>query len=298
MPAQTTVTTPYATAPYITTAEYRNAPTGVDTDDLVDGAEPGSQSAELVNTIARASSWVDTICNQTLAATVDTENAVVRPNRWGEIICKTSFWPILEVRSLQYGTTVTNPTVLTDLSSVFIERAFFRAALNSVISSSVGPLQFGSPMAGAPLYCRWTYVNGYPNTLLAASTVAGALTFTVTDATGIYANLTRLTIYDGANTENVVVAGVVGNVITPATPLAYAHTVNSTNPVSVSALPPAVKQATILLTSALIQTRGDLAVVMDEMGLGGPKKLQGADGDVYVNAALADELLTPYRREF
>lgn len=50
-------------------------------------------------------------------------------------------------------------------------------------------------------------------TTTAAIGAAGATTFTLNDATG-FANGNRITIYDGANTENLLITGLAGNVVT------------------------------------------------------------------------------------
>jgi hypothetical protein len=67
-------TTQQFSIPYLTTQEYRNAPTAIDIDNLVfNSQDPEAQDNELANVIARASSWVDTYCNQILGATYETE---------------------------------------------------------------------------------------------------------------------------------------------------------------------------------------------------------------------------------
>lgn len=69
-PAATTIR-PLTTTPYITTGEYRLAPTGVDTSNLVRGDAAASE-AQLAGRILSASSMIDTyFCGQILAATVD-----------------------------------------------------------------------------------------------------------------------------------------------------------------------------------------------------------------------------------
>ena len=67
-------TTHGLTTPYLTLAEYKNAPTAIDIDNLVfNSSDPDVQDSELMNVIARASSWIDTYCNQVLGATEETE---------------------------------------------------------------------------------------------------------------------------------------------------------------------------------------------------------------------------------
>ncbi len=297
--SRTTITTPYSPAPYLTIAEFRQAKTGLDTSDLVPGGQAALEDAELANVILRASSWMDTLCNQILSATVDTDNGILRPSRDGDIVVATDYSPVLEVRDFRFGTTPKNMRALADLSGIWIERTFFRVVSPSWLSSSIGPLQFGSPMPSQPLYCRWTYVNGWPNTVLAFPAAAGGVVFNVVDPTGIYGALgTRLWIYDGAATEQVTVQSVNGSAITLGTPLVFSHTPRAANPISVSALPPSIKQAAILVTSALIKAPGDAAIVLDSIHSGGPSKIQGSEVDEFADLVMADELLSDFRRAY
>ena len=65
-----TGTTQQFSTPYLTLGEYKSAPTAIDIDNLVfNSQDPDVQDSELTNVIARASSWIDTFCNQVLAAT-------------------------------------------------------------------------------------------------------------------------------------------------------------------------------------------------------------------------------------
>jgi hypothetical protein len=58
-------TTQQGSTSYLTNNEYRNAPTAIDIDNLVfNSTDPDVQESELANVISRASSWVDTYCNQ------------------------------------------------------------------------------------------------------------------------------------------------------------------------------------------------------------------------------------------
>jgi hypothetical protein len=67
--------------------------------------------------------------------------------------------------------------------------------------------------------------------------------------------------YDGMNTEIVTVASTYtfGSATVPLTrPLVNAHAIGT----SVSALPPAIKQAAILVTTAMLKVRGDSSMTM------------------------------------
>lgn len=289
MPAapQVAFTTPYRTAPYLTVAEYKTAPTGVDVGSLVPGGQPGTEDAVLADVISRASGWVDEIANQILAATVNTEAKRLRTRADGSLVVHPDSWPILEVRDLQYGPTPASLIQLSDLSGLWVEEQQFVVTFpGAAMSTSVGPLQLGGLTPGQRLLVRYTYVNGWPNTLLTTAAAAGATSLTVDDTTGIYAG-TRLTVDSGSIEEQVTVAAVAGQVLTvPAT--TFAHNAK----VSVHALAPQVKQACVLLTSALIKTRGTEALMMpmlpgEAVTVERVGTVPGAAGDV----AIAKELL-------
>jgi hypothetical protein len=86
-----THTTEAFSTPYLTLGEFKNAPTSIDIDNLVfNSQDPDTQDSELVNVIARASSWIDTFCNQVLAATTESEQQRSRwvPSDGSIITCK------------------------------------------------------------------------------------------------------------------------------------------------------------------------------------------------------------------
>jgi len=141
------------------------------------------------------------------------------------------------------------------------------ATMNDVLVGDHGVVEI--PTAGFRSATRpivtVTYVNGYVNTLLSGPAAVAATSFTVASALGVYPGLT-MTIYDvtAAGTERVVVAPtyVPGATTVPVvTPLRFRHATG----ISVSNVPPRVKQAAVLLTSALIQTRGNDAIVLDSL---------------------------------
>ena len=288
-----TATNPVPSSPYLTVEEFKQAPTGVDTNLVRNDA--GASRAELQNTIARASSWADQICNQVLAATPDTEAGRVWLTRDGTVRIHPRQTPVLELTAFSYGDTPGNLLPLTTLTSVWVEATQIVVPLSSFNGTFSGPLQFGPQASNGPLYAQWSYVAGWPNTTLAATATAGATSITVTNPVGILPGLTWLTIYDGAQTETVQVAAT----YTPGSttiPLAAALTENhGTAGVSVSALPPAVKQAVILLTAALIKTRGAAALVMGSPRGTPEKRPQGESGsDEDIDTA--EWLLSAFKR--
>lgn len=300
--AVTGQSTPYRLNSYISIGEFYSAPTAVDLSNLQVGGTAAEQDTRLAEVIARASSWADQMCGQILAATVDTEVQKIRPNRDGFFVVHTNNWPCIQVNSFGYGSLPGSIGSMSDLSGVFVEpRGFTVTAPGFGLVSSQGPLQFGPLVGGDRQYfCQYTYVNGYPNTLLATACNAGDQTVTVVDPTGIIANLTRLTIFDGSlisvgppslTERGLSVTGVTGSVVSLAAPLAYGHAAGT----GISALPDAVKQAVILLTKTLIMTRGAEAITMDDLS-GGPARTTSTGGIEEAEVAIAAELLEPFGR--
>ena len=256
-------TTQLLTVPYLTLEEYKAAPTAIDLDNLVfDSQDPEVQDNELRNVIARASSWMDTYCNQVLGATVETEQQRSRYSTDGSIRFHPRFSPIVALTEFNYGYP-TNMASLGDCSIAWIEDMEIiipNAQLGTWTSQ--GPLSFGSYNGGPgnQLFLNYTYVAGYTNTTLAVAPIVGATSLTVQNGTGIIAGQ-MLTLYDGMYTELVTVASTYtfGSTTVPITrPLVNAHSIGS----SLSALPPAIKQAAILVTTAMLKVRGDSSMTM------------------------------------
>lgn len=293
----------YGNRPYITPGEYRTAPTGVDTSNLVKG-NPSGTEAMLYDIVSRASSWADVICGQSLSARTDTYQGRYTVDRDGNATIFPRFFPIIEVTAFAYGTQPNNLTALTDLSNVWVEETEFQVPMGYGTWSSSGPLQFGQgPRPGAKVRALYSYVAGFPNTYLASTALAGATSIVVRDPTGILPGKTQLTIFDGAQTETVTADATytIGSAtVALAAPLAYPHAAPG---VSVSGLPPFVKQAVILLCSTLIQTRGAVALIAPAVsGLSSRYTQSGSQLSraqripADDNVSIACDLLTPLRR--
>lgn len=290
-----TGTTHLFSTPYLTLDEFKNAPTAIDIDNLVfNSQDPDVQDAELSNVIARASSWVDTYCNQVLAATTEQEQQRTRINADGTIRLHPRYNPIIALTSFQYGNPSNQLQTLSDCSIAWIEDSeiIVPYANLSLTYSSQGALQFGFPTSPrVETYIKYSYVAGYANTTIITAT-AGQTSLTVASGTGITAGLT-LKIYDGYSSEFVTVDSTYtfGSTTIPLTnALVNTHTTG----ISISALPPAVKEATILATTAMLKVRGDNAMVMSISTSAG-QAVPGAD-KIGSDMALAQELLMPYRR--
>ena len=265
---------------YLTVAELLNAPLGLALRSVpaVGATGPagvtGQQTyEELTNVILRASALADSHCQQVLGATVDSEekwtgSGLAGIDHNGYLWVHTDYWPLLAVESFQYAYPATNGTSWTAVAVT--DLILFR---ERIVYPGVFP-QRGMP----PLRLQYTYLNGWPNTLLTAPVAAGATLLPVADATGMVPG-SRLIIYDEGNTEQVNVAGNWSAVTGPASvALAvgtmFAHTPifrPATPPaqpydVAVSALPADVKQAVLVICKALLEVRGANALVMGRTG--------------------------------
>ena len=281
--------------PYLSLAEFKNAPTALDYGNLVQGGNQAAQDAELTNAITRASSAIDQFCNQVIGATVETEQQRTRVRPDGTIRVHPKYFPVVALTDFQYGYTPNQLTQVPDCSQAWLEEQeiiYPYAALAQNMSSQ-GALGFGFPASSrAETYVKYSYVNGYTNTLIATAASAGATTLILEDGIGVVPNQ-MLTVFDGASTERVTVASTYtfGSATVPLTaPLVYAHAVG----VSVSALPAAVKQAAILYTTAALKIRGDASLVLAVTSSPGAS----IDGSQKVGSdiALAQQLLLPFRR--
>ena len=255
------ITTYASRTPYLTLAEWLAAPTAIDITNLIPGGTQEMQNQAITNEIERASSWVDRICFQVLAATSDITSGRFLVNRWGAVRIPLPRKPVLEVSSVSVGSTPSTMTALSSLADVEISP---NGVITVPVYTMASPVTFGSSFgSGSRPLVTVTWVNGWPNTTLAVGTAAGVSSLTVASALGIYPG-TVLTVYDVSvtgGTEQVTVSSsyVAGSTtVTLAAPTVYAHTTG----ISISNLPPVVKEATILLTTALIQTRGADALVL------------------------------------
>ena len=165
-------TTRTFSTPYLTVAEYKQAPTAIDYSNVVTGSsDPAVQDAELANVIARASSWIDSHCNQVLGATRDTETLRARISNDGSIRIHPRFNPVVAVTQFSFGFTPTSLSQYPDCSNIWMEdQSFIVPYWQTQLSfSNQGPLQFGLPSTPRQqVYCQFTYVNGYASSLLAS----------------------------------------------------------------------------------------------------------------------------------
>lgn len=279
--------------PYLTIAEYKNAPTSIDFDNLVVGGNSGAQDAELGRVILRATSYLNEYLNQDLTAQSITETQRVRFTNQGYISLHPNHNPIISLSSFEYGSTPNNLTTLTDPSTCWFEnqQVIIPVSDSQLTYSSQGPLSFGGVGARTPVFVKYTYVAGYVNTTIVTAT-ATQTTLTVTSGAGFIAGQSYR-IYDGASSETITVASTYtfGSTTVPLTSaLAYTHAAG----VAIGNMPSAIKQATILATTAFIKARGDnsLTMAVTTSASGNISGAQRFGSDL----ALALDMVSLYRR--
>lgn len=286
--------TSFNDTPYLTIAEYKNAPTSIDFSNLVVGGNSAAQDAELANIILRASSFMDTELSQNLNASVQTETARVRITPEGYVALHPSSNPVIALESFLYGSDPNNLQTLTDCSRAWFEDEQIIIPLSQMTSttSSIGPLSFsGFGSSRSRLFTKYSYASGFVNNAISSAT-ATASTMTMTNAAGIVAGMT-LRIPDGASSETATVAStyVYGSTTVPLTAaLAFSHA----SGVPASNMPNAVKEACVLITTALIKARGDssmtMAITTQANASQSAANLYGSD------IATAFEMIQTYRR--
>lgn len=247
--------------PYLTVAEYKNAPTAIDYDNLVVGGNAAAQDAELANVILRATSFLNEYLNQDLTAGLVNETQRTRITSQGYLALHPNRNPVLSLNSLSYGSDPNNLVALSDPSTSWFENQQIIIPLSQISTtySSAGPLAFGGVGSRQQVFVKYSYVAGYVNTTIASATATQS-SFTVADSSGFIAG-ERYRIYDGASSETITVSSsyVYGsNTILTASALSHSHA----NGVAIGNLPTAIKQAAILVTTAMLKMRGDASMTM------------------------------------
>lgn len=280
----------FSEVPYLTVAEYKNAPTAVDISNLVVGGNQRAQDAELANIILRASSYLDEYLNQNLVATTiqETQRTRVTPQGW--ISLHPNNAPVVALTSFSFGVNPLMLNAIPDCSQTWFDGQQIIIPISSMSFSSQGPLAFSwAAPNSAQIFCNYTYIAGFVNTTCVG--VPAESTVVVDSPDGILAGETYR-IYDGNNTETVTVDSsyVFGSSTVPLTrPLTYAHT-----NVAFSNMPDAIKQATIIMTTAFIKMRGDQAMML-AMTTRPSGTVQGSD--LYgKDISLALDMVDKYRR--
>ena len=250
--------------PYISVAEYKNAPTALNIDMLVVGGNAAAQDAELAQVILRASSYMNEYLNQNLVATQYTETQRIRYSASGGYYALHPYnAPIVALSAFNYGANPNQLYALADCSIAWFEgqQIIIPGDYIGWNWTSQGPLQFGGSINQSNwTFTKYTYIAGFANTELTVATLPGDTSLIVDNPTGILAG-EQYRIFDGQRTERVTVdpSYVFGSSTIPLTaPMVFAHGVGAT----FSNLPNVIKQACILITSAFIKMRGDASTTM------------------------------------
>lgn len=283
-------------SPYVSVWEFKNAPTGVDTSQLIPGdTTQAHQTAALVLQLARASAAADNICQKVLAATVDTQYGLyrVRHHTWlGPILhVPLDYVPIVGVSAVSVGWTPSTLTALSDLSNVAISKKTAMVPF-APPGQSAGPVVTGFSDRA---YAQVQYVNGWANTSLTAAPSGSSIS--VSNPLGIVPGQ-QLMLANSNQSETVTVASswAPTATITAATvPLAAAPVGTYTTGDTCTALPQDIKQAVILIAKALIKTQASQSYTIPVLG-GEPGQPTTLGPGVSSDYDAAIDILAPYRR--
>lgn len=171
--------------PFVSAAAFTAHPTYLDLDDLRYGdASAPDQIAELTNLLLMASAWAEGYCEQPLLAHQYTQRLRTRFGRDGTLKIHPDHTPVITVTSVAYGYT---PTALTTIANpgVWSEDGRNLEITTGAGGPWSGSLQFGPPGAGCPVHVQLVYTAAYVATTLSAAALAGAVSLSVTDPTGI-----------------------------------------------------------------------------------------------------------------
>lgn len=290
----------YATyTPYITSAEFLAAPTGVDVSQLIPSGSNITQEAALADLIGRASNQADLICQKVLAATLDVVSGEYRIFNDQTLRIPVEYSPLVSVNAVSLGYAANALAPMTDLSGVWVGRSVVRVPVPAMASTA---FSFSSQNPRATgrrgwMYATVQYVNGWAHTTIGAA-AQGASSVTPVSVLGFVPGL-PFAIKDGASSEAAVVDAsyVVGSSVVPlASPLQYGHGAGTT----ASALPPVIKDAVIDLCKWLVKQRGSKGLAMGTIK-GQPlttasAKTQESEPGGTGDYRSAVRTLTPFRR--
>jgi hypothetical protein len=308
--------------PYITPKMLLAAPTGISWRTMPAQNSTNAQELAAQTDICwRATSMVDTFCNQVLRATVDNEQltgpgnvrvGIQQGSGVGLLIMRR--WPVTQVLAIQTSLASAFPRVWSAVPSGKYAPTNPLINMDTDSASATAP-DGGMSISVAPGYINWSqgrnglqilasYVNGWPHTSLTADSDVGVTTLAVDDVTGF--DGAQAFIYDGGDTETVSVESVAATTplplpngvgtaqagpgtLTLTSPLAFAHSEG----VVVSSLPANVVQGAIYFAVAQALTRGATSTAVQAIGGaasgGGP-----STSDDYNK--LAQELVQRYQR--
>lgn len=307
--------------PYVTPQMITNAPTGVSWSIIpAPKSSNPQQLAEQTNMCWRATSIVDTYCNQVLRATVDNEelsgpgNVRVNVQRGtGNGILVMRRWPVIQVLAIQTAANASWPRKWTPVPAGMYGAEHPLIGQYTNTASATAP-DGGSSILLAPGYvdqCRGqngtrllvSYTNGWPHTSLTQAATAGATTVHVDDVTG-WTGAAGFA-YDGSTTEAVAASSIAATTplplpngvgtaqagpgtLTLSSPLAFNHAAGTV----ISALPANVLWAAVLATAAQALEAGITSISIQNM----PGSTTEGGHGVSDLTTEYEVLLDPYRR--
>lgn len=303
------------TTPYVNAEILMSAPTGIAWSTIGSSCGKPTQAqqlAEVTNICARASAMVDSICNSTLRATLDSEIMTgpgdfrfqIQPSGRARMVM--SRLPILSVVGGQWCPAGTFPPNWTTIAANMfrVERPVIGTYGTTAPNGSGDG---GQSILLAPGIVGWGfgrsaydvevfYINGWPHSSLSVEAVTGDTTISVDDITGwlgatgvVYSSSGQETIQATAVTPTTPNAISGPGVLTLAGPLVYQHVKGTI----VSTLSGTVQQATILLCVSQALIRGATATTVQ--ALPGSRSSSGARGPDDLIAE-AKQMLAPYKR--
>ena len=289
---------------YVTVDEFLASPSGADATQLIPGADVATNRDALAGVILRASATADNFVQQVLGASIDTQTAPpkgwqVRPWASGRAIqVAVDNTPVVAVTGVRLGYDPANIQELTSLAGVWPARKVITIPVAGLSSVPAGAAPGSGPFwpgRGNVVWGAVDYMNGFFNSTLTTAVASGDATFTPASTLGLYPGLSFMT-YDStfARSEPVTVAASYVPGATPVptlTPFTYPHKVG----VSVSALPPSLRQAVIFLTAALIKARGSDAMILASIN-DHPGATAGGEAGISDDEARAYALLESFKR--
>ena len=157
--------------PYVSVSQYRFAPTGVDTSNLVVGGSAAQSTQALADTLTRASSWADRITmgadaaakGASLCATLSIESGMMPAVR-GELRLVCDYKPIIQVNGVDIGPDM-GSLASVGASAAGAIRIGRRTIYVPLTGTTVRPGTFGSPSgnttgSGGRYACAWDGERG------------------------------------------------------------------------------------------------------------------------------------------
>lgn len=304
--------------PYVTPDILVNAPTGISWQTIPPGRNvtDAQRAAEQLNICMRATAEADTICNQVLRATLDTEYQsgpnyrVTYQQATGNTRIILQRWPILSIQSVQVSAN-TFPRQWTTVPTGYYDVEHPVIGLYGTSAAS-GAGEGGQSILVSTPYGGWflgrdgflfkvQYTNGWPHSSLTQAANIGDTVLHVDDTTG-WATTSEATgvtgvtgvIYD-AGAQEVAQATATSTTsgpgtVTLASPLTYPHLADTL----FTSLPGSIMWAVTELAAAQALTRGATATTVQQIPGGG-----GSTGGVMKVAGLMEQAkadLAPFRR--